>query len=332
MGEKLDFSKVSTAANSPEPFNRELAIAELSSVSVSTGFYLTAFSLISFFATILAGIILYFSITEIVRTSEITFKRYAADMLTASENQVQTAVKTYKFANLNMFMKSLVDRQGIDEENKMINEMFYLDKKGKVLAHTDLTKTTSNANALINRISGIYNNELFHTGLMLSPGEMNVQPYPYQTYNRDRSYLYLFKYLLPRDYFDAMDYSIPVYNGRYAAGTFHLVMNRIYTDLLLKKFIGELFLIWAVSIFVALLIALFIKLPVQSRMKKLNLFVQNYLAKDVEHYIQKVEKLKIREEMEYIDHKIAEMVKNDSSSHTAQNRANVKDAYLLREN
>lgn len=337
MGEKTNLSPVNIPAedskDSAEPFNKESAIAELSSVSISSGFYFTAFTLISFLATAIIAFIFYYSITDIIRISEISFKRYATDLLNTSLDNVQTAAKTNKFAGLSQLIKNLVDSQGIDEENKMINEIFFLDKKGRVLAHTDLTKVTNSANSTINRISSIYNNDLFHTGLMLPPGEINIQPYPYQTFNRNRSYLYLIKFMLPRDYFDTMDFSIPVYSGRYAIGTFHLVMNRVYTDILLQRIIGMWFIIWMASLLIAAFLAFIIKLPVLSKVKKINLVVQNYLAKDVDQYIEKTEKLKIREEMEYIDRKIAETVRSGQNlSASAKNTINVKDAYLLREN
>jgi hypothetical protein len=341
MGENKNFAAAQVVVNEkPKEVEKEPALSNLNFLSVSSGFYFITFSLISFFFTVVAGILFYFTVIDTVETSETLFKKYGSDMLTMSSDTIQNAVKTSKYAAINGIIKDLYDKQGIDAEKKMIQEIFYLDYKGTIYAHTDMTKLTNSANSPINRISSIYNNELFHTGLMNSKDEVNIQPYPYDTYNKDRSFLYLLRYILPRDYFDTMDYSVPVYLGKRPVGTFHLVINRVFSDLLLKNNILKVVIIWLGSIVAAAIIALLIKWPISSKLKKVNVYVKNYLTEDVNQYIEKFEKHKIREEIDYIDQKIADLVKTNvnagafthAQSHSINNKNDIKNAYLIREN
>lgn len=334
MGEKSNFAAVSSVINDkPERRKNDSALSSLSFLSVSSGFYILTFSLISALFTIIAGIIFYFTVIETVKTTEILINKYANDTLSIVSASIQDAIKTSRYAAVNRVVNELIDNQGVDAENKMIQEIFYLDKKGSVHIHTDLTKVTNSANTTINKVSSIYNNELFHTALMMSAGEINKQPYPYDTYNKNRSYLYLIRYILPRDYFDTMDYSMPIYVGKKSMGTFHVVLNRVYADALLQKYMLNLGIIWAGSILAAVLISLIIKIPIGIRLGRLKIFISEYLTEDINHYIEKAEKHKIREEIDYIDHKIAEMVKKGvhTSVSPGAKQENIKDAYLIRE-
>lgn len=301
-------------------------------LSVSSGFYFMTFSLISLLFTIIVGISFYFGLQDTVTTSETLFKRYATDMLTMSSDTVENAVRTSKYAALNGVIKDLYDNQGIDAENKMIQEIFYLDRKGTVYAHTDLTKLTNSANSTINKVSSVYNNELFHSALMMSKNEVNIQPYPYETYNKDRSYLYLLKYILPREYFDTMDYSVPVYIAKRPMGTFHLIVNRVYSDTMLTRYLQEMAAIWLGSILAAAFLALLIRLPFAMRIKKVNAFVTNYLRENAPP-AEQTGRRDFKDEIDYIDQKIAEMVKKGMAQTGAINkRDEIKDAYLIREN
>lgn len=337
MGENMDFSPLNKNRKEEQEFDKGAALASLSFSSVFSGFYFATFSLISFLATAVLCGIFYFGTVNTIRTTETMFQRYAGDLLTATAQTTTLAVKSRKFGSLSILMKNLKG-EGIDDGTTLypIDEMFYLDRKGNVLAHTDLTKATNSANSRVNKISSIYNNELFHTALMLSDGEMNVQPYPYQNFNNDRSYLYLIRFMLPRDYFETMDFSTPIRIGKQADGTLHLVMNRVYSDNLLRQRIPLFLIIWGASLFTAMIFALFIKIPVASRLRKINIFVKNYLSKDVEHYIENVEKRKIREEIEYIDQKISELTKKEQNvwlkSSGEKRQTEIRDALLIREN
>ncbi|MDH4263772.1 MAG: hypothetical protein OEV78_12070 [Spirochaetia bacterium] len=341
MGENNNFSAANVVVK--EKLNtavKEPALANLDFLSVSSGFYFIVFTLISVLITVIIGIVSYFSILDTVESTETIFKKYGVDILAMSSDTIQNAVKTSKYAAINGVIKDLYDKQGIDEENKMIQEIFYLDRKGSVYAHTDLTKVTNNANSTINRVSSIYNNELFHSGLMNYKNEVNIQPYPYDTFNKNRSYLYLIKYILPREYFETMDYSIPVYLGKKPQGTFHVVINRVYSDFMILRLMKKIFIIWSGSIFFTAFISLLIKLPISFKLKKVNSYVRNYLTKDVNQYIEKFEKQKIKEEIDYIDQKIDDMIKKNvnttgvfpSTHHSITNKNNIKDAYLIREN
>jgi hypothetical protein len=334
MGENMNFPATDVVdKEKPKSGLTESTQTGLNFLSVSSGFYFITFSMISIFFSTIIGVLFYFSIMDTVETSEMLFKKYGTDILLVSSDTLENAVKTSKYAGINEIIKNLYDKQGIDAENKMIQEIFYLDRKGTVYAHTDLTKLTNSANTTLNKVSSIYNNELFHTGLMMSKNEVNVQPYPYETYNRDRSYLYLIKYLLPREYFDTMDYSIPVFVGKRPMGTFHVVINRVFSDTLLKQYLLEISVIWLGSILAAALLALFIKLPFSSRLKKVNVFVKNYLRENAQPNVEKTALYNKKDEVDYIDQKIAEMVKIGMAQTSSINKKNeIKDAYLIREN
>lgn len=342
MGENMNLPATRVVDNEePKPVVKEHEQPGLNFLSVSSGFYLMTFSMISLLFTTIIGIVFYFSIIDTVETSETLFQKYGKDMLTMSSETLQNAVKTSRYAGINGVIKELYDNQGIDAENKMIQEIFYMDRKGTVYAHTDLTKLTDSANSSINKVSSIYNNELFHSALMMSANEINVQPYPYETYNRDRSYLYLIKYILPREYFDTMDFSVPVYLNKRPMGTFHVVINRVFSDTMLKKYLMEISVIWLSSILAAAFLALLLKLPFSSRLKKVNTFVKNYLRENTSPNVEKTGMYHAKDEIDYIDQKIAEMVKKgmahagstNANINTNTNKRNdIKDAYLIREN
>jgi hypothetical protein len=330
MGEKTGFSDATSHFSQYEK-GKETALSTLNFLPVSSGFYFYTFSILSFVFTALIAGILYFVITFTAENSEKMFIKYGTDFLLSSKESINTAVRTSRYGNITRFVKDQYDSQPF--ENRFIQEIFYLDRKGKVLVHTDLTKLTQSSNTSINRLSSIYNNELFHTGLMLPEGEVNVQMYPYDTFKKDRSYIYFLKYILPVNYFEAMDFSFPVYLKKRPEGTFHIVLTRIYSDELIKSYLLGGLIAWGSLIFISLILSFFIKLPITLRLKKLRIFVQNYLVEDIDTYIEKTEKHKIKEEIEYIDAKISEIMNKTLDSHkkTAEKPVEARDAFLIRE-
>jgi len=302
-----------------------------------SGIYGWVYSLFIFLSVIILTTIFLFQVYREFNLMDRDFRQNGKNLTLALANGANHAMKQRKYSPYIQSLQHLMDEQKENDNLPIIDEFFLLNRKGEVIAHSDVTLVTKNAKSVVSKISGAYNNEFFHNAILLSSGDVYVQEYPYETYLRGGGFLNVLKYVLPEGFFNAVDFSTPIMLKRRAEATLHIVMSRRNMDAILTEKFIAFGLVLAGTIILSLFLILFVRLPVQRKLKQLKsmILMLNVQVKDD----------RFKEEKEYIDQKIKELeIKTgsmiDSSVATQGSGAvsnspvkpnNVKDAILLEE-
>ncbi|MES0488607.1 MAG: hypothetical protein ABUK01_01350 [Leptospirales bacterium] len=310
-------------------------------ISKFSGLYGWVYFLIVLIGTLTMGGIFGYTLYTEVRLLDRDFRQSGrAIALSLGENS-KISIETKKYAPLILIFDHLLEEQKQNDSIPLIEEVFLLSRKGVVLAHPDPTLVTVHAKSIVSKISGHYNNEFFHNSVMLSPGDVYVQPYPSEKYDRGGKILHLLKAVLPEFYFRAVDFSTPIHIKRKAEGSLHVVMSRRNIDKFLFEKLEAFGIAWLGLISGAALFLVFIRIPIQKKWKQ----IQGLLI------ILKAEtdQVRFQEEMLYIDKRIEELkvaaiAPNESKSEGTEPSKrsgdilepidfdNVQDAILIEEN
>lgn len=180
----------------------------------------------------------------------------------------EKAAKNRKYAGLIRAMQKIKGHQEQAGHSSSIQDIFYLKRNGEVAAHTDITQLTINAKSNISKVNSIYNNESFHHSLLGDRGVVYTLAYPYDSYNTHGAYLYLFKKVLPENFFSAIDFAMPVYSGKKSAGTLHIIATRPAINALMKSYLQTLSFIWMGSLLGGFLIMLTLHVYVAAKVNE----------------------------------------------------------------
>ncbi|MDH5720067.1 MAG: hypothetical protein OEZ13_05515 [Spirochaetia bacterium] len=202
----------------------------------------------------------YYSLKDYTKAAEKTFIQRGKELARLTAASGAFGYKQKNFSPITSMLSKLENQGALRSKENPISEIFILDKQGKVLSHTDLTMITRGKKERINQIAMKYNNEFFHSGLLLEEGQVYVQDYPYPTNNINDRYTYLLQFFLSKNLNYTVDFSSPVSIKGKNYATAHVQMNRLFIYEFIKeeikKFIKHLLFIFIAGLMVSLIIIL----------------------------------------------------------------------------
>jgi len=279
-----------------------------------SGFILITFTLIAVFT---------FFIHKSINKSLNEINDDNSIILSFLADEAANAVSVEKYAKLAGKFQFTLDRQKNRHMGDSIKEIFLLDKSGVILAHNDITKITNDSKSMVNKISGVYSNELFQSALLLKNGKIASEIYPYDVYKKNRQYLYLFHKIMPENYFHTVDFATPVYKNGKPKSTLHLVITYDSLDNLIHGFVQELFFSWSIGMGILLIAVLGYTLKTRNKLHKIDNLLKVITVIPSSN--------KFKEEIKYIDKKIHELELKSRLTGVYSGRSDIKDAILIKD-
>ncbi len=296
----------------------------ISMPSFSGGFFVVSVGILLIWAILAIAALGYFTLKPLAEGMEKDFVWRYSETTALLAAQASDAVKKGSYTSLMNSMRDLIDKQNSDAIFANVHELFYLERSGQLAAHSDISKITANAGSRVSKVSGDYNNELFHSAVLNKKGEILVQEYPYEKYRGDHKFLILFESLLPEGFFNPMDFSAPVYLGSKSKGTMHLIVSRKYLYRLLHDYVATYFLALIGAIFSVVFAAIILAGYASSKIREYNRIIEAVafapLANRPPYNLEK--------EIKYIDEKIHEI--ENYAQRSPRDEKEVKEAILIK--
>ncbi|MDH5717604.1 MAG: cell wall metabolism sensor histidine kinase WalK [Spirochaetia bacterium] len=200
----------------------------------------------------------YNSIKDYLIKSEDNFMQRGKELTLLTSNSAGVYFKENKINELSSIFSDLSGKAFTGSVEKSINEIFILDKQGRVLAHSDVTMVTSKAKKRVNEIAMKYNNEFFHSALLLKEGQIYIQDYPYPTTSIMDNYSYMLKFFLSKNLNYTVDFAAPVVIKGKNVATAHVQMNRVFMYEFFKdeftKLVSDLIIVFIAALLLSMLL------------------------------------------------------------------------------
>lgn len=183
-----------------------------------------------------------------------TFETFEKTFLRQGENLSQSLLAILQSHSLKKredFAKFSEILQKVSQKTDIpyVEEIFILDKVGRVLAHSDFTQISPKARKLVDEIHPRYHKDFFHSALNLKDGQIQVSHYEESKPIFVKSILLKFFPAFQKP--EKAYFSTPLFDKNGAFATLHVLLSRqIFTDKLLwleKKiiFFSGLFVLFA---------------------------------------------------------------------------------------
>lgn len=289
------------------------------------GFFSVSVFILLFWAFAFVFGLGYFTIQPLADKLDKEFIQKNSEMTALLADQASEAVAKGSLTSFIQSIRRIVEMQNRDARFGAAHEIFFLERGGLLAAHSDLTEITTNAASRVSKISGDYNNELFHAALLNDKGDVLIQKYPYEKYRSDHKFLILFESLLPPQFFETVDFSAPVYKGSSSKGTLHVIASRTHIYDILKGYLSTYFLALLAAIFGTAIVSLILTVYISRKVAEYNRIVEAIaLAPGVSNAGRNLER-----EIKYIDEKIHEFEKIAAGAKTREEKE-VREAILIK--
>ena len=186
---------------------------------------------------------------------EAGFYQRGKDLVLSVSSSSSLAYRTKGFNKLINAFASIVNNDDAINTEKAVSEVFLLDKSGTILAHSDEALVTKNSEDPVSEIALRYNNELFHSALLIDEGQIAPNQFPYSTTNIRSKASYLLQLILPKNLDYSMDFATPVFHEGKPVATTHVVMNRKFMYQFLVSLLDNFLILTAITLAAGLLIS-----------------------------------------------------------------------------
>ncbi len=237
----------------------------------------------------------YLGLQEYFQKLESSFYQRGKGLTLSMAAASSLAYKSRDYDTMINIMSRLVTQDEPVPREKAVSEVFLLDRSGVILAHSDVTMVTAKARDPLNSISLKYNNEFFHSSLLIDEGQVLTQKFPYPSTSVREKSSYIIQALLPENLDYSMDFSSPIVVNGKAVASIHVVMNRMFMYQFLINLFDKYVIITGIVLTAGLLIALFLLFSFVIRARYLHRVWQNVLRYKLEnemvnHEIHTIEK------------------------------------------
>jgi len=243
-------------------------------VSVPFSFTFAVIFWIEIWLLIIISAIGYIVTNEYFNNLDASFKQRGKSLVLSLSSAGRFAYQTKKYGSLTNVFQKLVSSSDKEFYKKSISEIFLLDKSGKIFAHSDTTILPKYSENPISSIALKYNNEFYHSGLLISEGQVYIQKSKIQNslYNKSS---YFMRWVLPENLDYTIDFTTPVmYKGK-KQGTMHVIMNRVFMYHFLEKMLSKFVLIIGIMLVIGILVGLLLIFAFVQRAKYLQKVWQN---------------------------------------------------------